>query len=116
MVEPTSSAASAATAMGAVAVTAVMPGVNGDALIGAFAGAVVFALHAKDLPLVKRLVYMAISIMLGYMGASEVTRHFGIESPAIAAFAMSAVIVTLALASIDRIRSFDITAFWKRGG
>lgn len=115
MVEPTSSAASAATAMGAVAITSLLPGVNGDALIGAFAGAVVFALHAKDLPLAKRLIYMAISILLGYMGAGEVIRHTPLESPAIAAFALSALIVTLALASIDRIRSFDITSFWKRG-
>ena len=116
MVEPTSSAVNAATAMGAVAVTAVMPGVDGDALIGAFAGAVVFALHAKDLPLPKRLIYMAISLLLGYLGAEEVTRHFGIQDPAVAAFALSAVIVTCALASIDRIRNFDITSFWKRGG
>ena len=115
MVEPTSSAASAATAMGAVAITSLLPGVNGDALIGAFAGAVVFALHAKDISMAKRLVYMAVSILLGYMGAEEVIRHTGVQSYTIAAFGLSAVIVTLALASIDRIRNFDITSFWKRG-
>ena len=115
MVEPTSSAASAATAMGAVAITSILPGVNGDALIGAFAGAVVFALHAKDITLTKRLIYMAISILLGYMGVDEVIRYTGIQSATIAAFALSAVVVTMALASIDRIRNFDITSFWKRG-
>lgn len=115
MVEPTSSAASAATAMGAVVITSILPGVNGDALIGAFAGAVVFALHAKDITLTKRLVYMVVSILLGYMGSDEVMRNTGIQSDAIASFALSAVIVTLALASIDRIRNFDITSLWKRG-
>lgn len=115
MVEPTSSAASAATALGAVAITSILPGVNGDALIGAFAGAVVFALHAKDLTITQRITYMVISILLGYLGAGEVMRRTGIESHAIAAFALSAVVVTLALASIDRIRTFDITSLWKKG-
>jgi hypothetical protein len=113
--EPTSSAASAATAFGAVAVTSLMPGVNGDALIGAFAGAVVFALHAKDLTITKRLVYMVVSILLGYMGADEVLRLTPLTSYALAAFGLSAVVVTFALAGIDKIRSFDITTFWKRG-
>lgn len=116
MVEPTSSAASAATALGAVAITSALPGVNGDALIGAFAGAVVFALHAKDLAIAKRLIYMLVSILLGYMGADEVLRHTGMQSYTLASFGLSAVVVTLALAGIDKIRSFDVTSLFKRGG
>src|SRR5690606_24329571 len=96
--EPTSSAVSAGAAMGAVAITSLLPGVNGDALIGAFAGAVVFALHAKDITLTKRLVYMVVSILLGYMGADEVLQRTGMTSYTLAAFGLSAVIVTLALA------------------
>lgn len=113
--EPTSSATTAAAAMGAVAITSILPGVNGDALIGAFAGAVVFALHAKDLTITKRVVYMIVSILLGYMGSDEVLRHTPLTSHALAAFGLSAVVVTFALAGIDKIRSFDITTFWKRG-
>lgn len=113
--EPTSSAASAAAAMGAVALTSVIPGVNGDALIGAFAGAVVFALHAKDLAIVKRLIYMVVSILLGYLGADEVLRHTGMQSYTLAAFGLSAVVVTLALAGIDKIKQFDITSIFKKG-
>lgn len=113
--EPTSSAASAAAAMGAVALTSVIPGVNGDALIGAFAGAVVFALHAKDLAIAKRLIYMLVSILLGYMGADEVLRYTGMKSYTLAGFGLSAVIVTLALAGIDRIKQFDIASLFKRG-
>lgn len=101
--------------MGAVAVTSMLPGVNGDALIGAFAGAVVFALHAKDISIVKRLAYMIISILIGYLGAGEVMHWTGMQSPAVSAFAASALIVTAALAGIDKIRQFDITSLWKRG-
>lgn len=114
MAEPTSSAASAGIAFGAVWITSMLPGVNGDALIGAFAGATVFALHAKDLPALKRIIYMMVSILIGYLGADEVLRQTWLESPTLAAFGLSAVIVTLALASIDRIRDFDITRYWKR--
>lgn len=116
MVEPTSSAASAAAAFSAVAVTSALPGVNGDALIGAFAGAVVFALHAKDLPIIKRMIYMIVSILLGYLGADEVLRYTGMQSYALAAFGLSAVVVTLALAGIDRIRQIDITSLFRKGG
>lgn len=101
--------------MGAVAITSVLPGVNGDALIGAFAGAVVFALHAKDLSIVKRLVYMLVSILIGYLGAGEVLRYTGMQSYTLAAFGLSAVVVTVALAGIDKIRQFDLASLWKRG-
>ncbi len=113
--EPTSSAVSAGAAMGAVAVTSMLPGVNGDALIGAFAGAVVFALHAKDVSIIKRLAYMAISFVVGYLAAPEVMRYTGMQSFTLAAFGASATVVTVALAGIDKIKAFDISTFWKRG-
>ncbi len=115
MPEPTSSAVSASVAMGAVAVTSLLPGVNGDALIGAFAGAVVFALHAKDISIFKRIVYMVVSFVVGYLAAPEVMRLSGVQSFTIAAFAASAMVVTLALVSIDRIKTFDFASLWKRG-
>lgn len=113
--EPTSSAASAAAAMGAVAITSMLPGVNGDALIGAFAGAVVFALHAKDISIIKRLVYMAVSFVVGYLAAPEVMRYSGLQSFTLASFAASAMVVTVALAGIDKIRAFDLSTLWKKG-
>lgn len=92
-----------------------LPGVNGDALIGAFAGAVVFALHAKDISIIKRLVYMAVSFVVGYLAAPEVMRYTGLQSFSVSAFGASALIVTAALAGIDKIKAFDITTLWKKG-
>lgn len=114
MAEPTSSAASAGIAFGAVWITTMLPGVNGDALVGSFAGAALFALHVKDVSIIKRLIYMLISILIGYLGADEVLRQTWLESYTLAAFGLSAVIVTLALATIDRIQEFDLTRFLKR--
>lgn len=113
--EPTSSAASAGLAFGAVALTSMMPGVNADALIGAFAGAVVFALHTKDVAIIKRLIYMIVSFVVGYLAAPELMRYTGLQSYTVAAFLSAALIVTLALAGIEKIKSFDISQLWKRG-
>lgn len=116
MTEPTSSAASAAVALSAVTVTSILPGVNGDALIGAFAGAAVFALHTTNIPVLKRIVYMIVSVLLGYFGSDEVMRLTGLESHTLAAFGLSAVAVTVTLISIDRLYDIDITKFFRRGG
>lgn len=113
--EPTSSAVSAGLVFGTVALTSLLPGMNGDALIGAFAGAVVFALHAKDVTVIKRLIYMAVSFVVGYLAAPEVMHWTGLQSFTVSAFAASALIVTAALAGIDKIKAFDITSLWKRG-
>jgi len=113
--EPTSSAASAGFYLGAIAITSIMPGVNGDALIGAFAGAVVFAVHAKDTSIAKRLIYMVVSFVIGYFAAPEVMRLSGLQSFTIAAFAASATVVTAALAGIEKIKAFDLSTLWKRG-
>ncbi len=75
----------------------------------------VFALQAKDLGLLKRMVYMLISILIGYLGAGEVMSHTGLQSWTLAAFGLSATVVTLALAGIEKIRTFDITSIFKRG-
>lgn len=115
MAEPTSSAAvTAGIGFGAITLTAFAPGVDGDALIGAFAGAAVFAIHSKNLPVYKRLIYMVISMLIGYMAAEEVTHWTNIQSSAVAAFSGSALIVTVALALIDKIRDFDIHTLIRR--
>ena len=113
--EPTSSAASAGFAFGAVYLTSLVPGVNAESLIGAFAGAVVFALYTKDVAIVKRLIYMIVSFIVGYLAAPELMRYTGLQSYTVAAFMSSALIVTCALAGIEKIKSFDIANFWKRG-
>lgn len=108
MLDATSNATSAAATFGVVALTSFAPDVNGDALIGAFAGAVVFALHTSDLPILRRVIYLLVSILIGYLGAGEVMHWTGLTSWTLAAFGLSAVVVTAALAGIDRIRQFDL--------
>jgi hypothetical protein len=107
--EPTSSTISAGLVFGTVALSTLIPGVNGDALIGAFAGAVVFTLHTKDLIVIKRLVYLIVSFVIGYIATPEVMHWTGVQSYGVAAFIASATVVTLALAFIEKIKAFDLS-------
>ena len=107
--------ATAAAAASATAVMATMlPGVDGGTLIGAFSGAAVFVLSAKDGGCINRVAYGFISCLVGYMGAEEVARLTPITNPAIGAFLLSAVLVTVTLTAIERIKSLQLSDIWKR--
>lgn len=114
MTEPTSTG-SLMTLATSVGLASLLPGIDGDALIGAFAGATLFVVSAKDLPIWKRLVYLAISVVVGYLGGTEVMQRFGVVSAGLAAFICAAVIVTLTLSMIERSRTADVTRL-PRGG
>ncbi|WP_369969854.1 putative holin [Stenotrophomonas rhizophila] len=114
MTEPTSTG-SLMTLATSVGLASLLPGIDGDALIGAFAGATLFVVSAKDLPIWKRLVYLAISVVAGYLGGTEVMQRFGVVSGGLAAFICAAVIVTLTLSMIERSRTADVTRL-PRGG
>lgn len=97
-----------ATTAALVWVLSVLPGVNGDALIGAFAGAAVFALSSTDPRLWRKLTYMVLSFVLGYALGPEVVDLLPFRSVTAGAFAVSALVVTFTVTVIERIRSLDI--------
>lgn len=115
MAEPTSSAAAAAAAAGTITLTALLPGIDGEALIGAFAGASLFAIANKDSSIVTRLAYMLISWVIGYFAAPDVISHTPITAPVVAAFIPAALVITAMLTAMDRIKRFDVAALWKKG-
>lgn len=106
MTEPTSTGSMVALATG-VGLASLLPGIDADALIGAFAGATLFVVSAKDLSIWKRLVYLAISVVAGYLGGTEVMRRFDVTSSGLAAFFCAATIITLTLTLIERSRTAD---------
>lgn len=114
MPEPTTSSASAFATLATVYLASTMASVNADALIGAFAGAAVFAIHSTDISVPKRFAYMLVSILIGYMGAEEVITHTWLQSYVMASFGLSSLVVALTLASIDRMRDFDFTKMFRR--
>ena len=119
MTEPTTASATLALATG-VSLASLMPGVDGNALVGAFAGATLFVVSAKNLPMWQRMVYLAISMAMGYVSAGEIIRWFPIQSTGIAGFLVSAGTVTLGQAFIAVLDGVELKALlpsrYRRGG
>lgn len=114
MAEPTSTSTLAIAA--GIGFASLFPGIDGDALIGAFAGAALIVVSSKDLTLGKRFAYLVISLVVGYLGAPEIIHLTPLRSTGVAAFFAAAVAITLALQLIDRIKAFDLAALFKKGG
>jgi len=114
MAEPTSLSTAVPLAAG-VGLAALLPGIDGNALIGAFAGATLFVVSAQSLPIWKRLVYLLVSVVAGYLAAPDIARSLPIFSTGVAAFVASAVGITVTLALIEKSKAFDLS--WiRRGG
>lgn len=114
MAEPTSTSTLALAA--GIGLASLFPGIDGDALIGAFAGAALIVVSSKDLSFGKRFAYLVISQIVGYLGAPEVINLTPIKSTGVAAFFAAALAITLALQLIERIKTFDLTSLFKKGG
>ncbi len=50
-----------------MSLASLLPGVDGNALVGVFAGAAVFVLHAPILRFALRMSYFALSLIAGYL-------------------------------------------------
>ncbi|VTL97355.1 Uncharacterised protein [Pseudomonas aeruginosa] len=70
MSEP-SSAASAASAMAGVGLAMYLPGIDGNALLGGFGGAIFFVVFARDYNTLTRLGYLLVSWVGGYYAGSR---------------------------------------------
>lgn len=114
MAEPTSTSTLGLFVAG-VGLAALLPGIDGDALIGAFAGSTLFVVSAPSMSLWQRLIYLAVSVVVGYMATPDLMSLVPFRSSGLAAFFASAAIVTVTLAVIDKCKRLDFS--WiRRGG
>lgn len=91
------------------------PGIDGNALIGAFAGAALLVVSSKDLTIGKRFAYLVISLVIGYMAAPEVVRLTPIRSSGVAGFFGAALAITITLQLLDRLKTLDLFAIFSKG-
>jgi len=113
--------ASGSTAAGIVVISgfsavSLLSGIDGNALVGAFAGAALFVLRAQDMGLVRRVLYFAVSIVAGYLVAPEIMHVTPLQSPAVAALIASAVVVTVINKGLDGMASMTFGEFMGRFG
>ena len=104
-----------ATLSAGIGFASLFPGIDGNALIGAFTGAALVVVTSKDLSTAKRFAYLLISLIAGYLAAPEVVRHTPITSTGVAAFFAAALAITVTLQLIERVKSFDLLALFKKG-
>lgn len=117
MTEPASATLATSTAIAtATAATTLLPGIDGNALVGAIAGGALFVTSAHDLPLWRRAVYLVVSVSAGYLAAPDIQPHAPMLSTGVCAFLAGALVVTLATQAIERAKTFDLSSiFTKRG-
>lgn len=115
MTEPTIATALTFVATGFSA-AALLPGMDGNAIIGAFAGAALVALHARDVRTIVRAIYLVISWVMGYLAAPSVARLIGVQETGVTAFLAAALVIAVTLQLLDRIKTVDIFGWLRRGG
>ncbi|KAF1719810.1 putative holin [Pseudoxanthomonas wuyuanensis] len=114
MAEPTSTSSIAVLATG-IGLAALLPGIDGDALVGAFAGGTLFVVSAPSLGIWLRVIYLLVSVIAGYLATPDLLRFVPLKSSGLAAFFASAAIITITLAVIEKCKSLDFS--WiRRGG
>lgn len=98
-----------------IGLASLAPGIDGNALIGAFAGAALLVVSSKDLSLGKRFAYLVISFIVGYLAAPEVVRLTMIRSTGVAGFFAAALAIAFTLQLLERINSVDVFAIFRKG-
>ncbi len=116
MAEPSTTTALTVATTG-VGLAALFPGIDGNALIGAFAGATLFVMSAKELRHWVRGVYLLISLVMGYIAAPEITRLTFIGQTGVAAFLGAVFCISATLPMIRQLEDgnlIDLMIQWWR--
>lgn len=97
MAEPSSGAVLASAGIIGVTAASLSPGVDVNAVVGAFAGAMFFVVFAKDLTPLARLGYFIASWVAGYYVASEVVGRGWAGTSGLVAFVGALLCVTVCI-------------------
>jgi len=111
MTEPASTGALAVGIAGA-GVAGVMAGVTHEAMVGSLCGALLFFTTTKELPIIRRLMFLVISFVMGILFAPLLAKaeFFGfgpIDLAGPSAFISSAMVITVTLAAIKQRRGAE---------
>ena len=90
-------AAQAAVGVAGVTAASLMPGVDVNAVVGGFAGAMFFVVFAKDLTAFARLGYFIASWVAGYYMASEIIGREWARTSGLVAFFGALLCVTVCI-------------------
>lgn len=107
MAEPIATSTTTAIAVTSVGAITLLPGVDAATVLGAFAGAAVFVLNSDEMSTPKKLAFLVLSIVAGFLAAPLAAVLIAKALPAdaevshgVGALVASAVVVKLLLALI----------------
>ncbi|EPJ56359.1 MAG: hypothetical protein OFPI_00260 [Osedax symbiont Rs2] len=106
MAEPSTTATAVITT--GIGLASFLPAIDGNALIGAFAGATLFVMHSKELGKFTRFIYLLISLIMGYLLVPVVQAYTPIAETALAGFVASLFCITIALKGMEQIQSANL--------
>ncbi|REE92646.1 putative holin [Cupriavidus plantarum] len=123
MAEPISASTTAAVAVTSVGAISLLPGVDAATVLGAFAGAAVFALTSDELSAIKKLAFLCLSILMGWLAAPLAASLIARALPAdtevshgVGALVASAVLVKLLISLIRLVDKDGLVALLGRFG
>jgi hypothetical protein len=88
--------------------------IDTNALLGACAGAVVFALHEGQISGIRRILLFVVSLLIGYLAAAELDRLLPIQGRSVCAFIGAALAVAIMNVALDTLAKRDLFALWHR--
>lgn len=120
MAEPvTSAAVPAAVGASGIVLAALIPGVDVNAVIGSFAGALFLVVFSADLSVPKRVGYLVSSWIFGYFAATELAARQMMQSTGLAAFIGGLLCVGICIGLLDWMQTGK-SPWWfrlaRRGG
>jgi hypothetical protein len=107
MAEPSTAVIAIATATG-VSLASVVFGLNADTAIGSFAGATLFITSTHELTIKTRILYLIISVVMGYFVAGEILQNTFIASPGVAGFIGGLTSISVSLLIIKQLQDGDL--------
>ncbi|WP_438392326.1 putative holin [Caballeronia sp. DA-9] len=113
MAEPSTTTLALSAAIG---LASLAPGIDGNALMGAFTGAALVVVTSKDVTALKRIAYLLISLVMGYLAAPEIVNATPIRSTGVAGFFAAALVIAVTLQLIERVKTVDLFAIFRKGG
>lgn len=113
MAEPSTTTLALSAAIG---LASLAPGIDGNALMGAFTGAALVVVTSKDVTTLKRIAYLLISLVMGYLAAPEIVNATPIRSTGVAGFFAAALVIAVTLQLIERVKTVDLFAIFRKGG
>ena len=109
MAEPSTTTAAVAAAAGGITVGSALLGMDTEAATGALVGAAIFVASADELKVILRIIYLFLSVALGYILTPEIITHTSIQTPAVAGFIGGLFGVTVGQFLLKKAKTGDIS-------